>query len=179
MLAITTTKSTKHVRVFLWTPGQSCLSSLIAYMKSSSGLADRQLETVLGAMQLPFPELTVLSLTFTPKRATPPIIPVSFTGGLPHLLVLGLSGVPLPRWPKLLLSATHLLSTFLISLIPGTFHPRQWPLSSLYCPASEYVTFDSNRLNLALTGKAAVHLYQSVLSFPLSNIVISKGLSNI
>src|SRR6266403_4778984 len=70
-------------------------------------------------------------------------------------------------------------STFIMSLIPGTFHPRQWPLSSPCCPASKYLSFISNPLNLALTGKADVRLRQNALSSPLSNFFISKGLSNI
>ncbi len=71
--------------------------------------ADGQLEKVLAAMQVPFPELTVLLLTFTRKDATPPIISDSFMGGsAPRLLVLGLSSIPFPGLQKLLLSATHL-----------------------------------------------------------------------
>src|SRR6266478_4370374 len=76
----------------------------------------------------------------------------------------------------LLISST---STFLISLIPGTFHPRQWPLSSPCCPALKNFSFDSSRLNPALTGKADIRLHQNILSSPLSDILFSKGLSNI
>src|SRR5258708_24224930 len=47
-------------------------------------------------------------------------------------------------------------STFLISHIPGTFHLRQWPLSSPCCLASKGFLFVLLKfdLNLALTWKA-------------------------
>jgi len=89
-----------------------------------SGLADRQLEKVLGAMQLPFPELTELGLLSDGE--TPPVALDSFLGGsAPRLQVLELTGVPLPGLPKLLLSATHLLRLEL-SNIPysGYFSPE-------------------------------------------------------
>src|SRR6266478_3709193 len=70
-------------------------------------------------------------------------------------------------------------SALLISLIPGTFHPKRWPLSSPCCPASIHFTFDSNPLNLALTGKSDVRLHRNALSSPLSYFFILKGLSNI
>src|SRR6266403_4100195 len=65
--------------------------------------------------------------------------------------------------PLLTLSSSPLL----ISLIPGTFHPRQWPLSSPCCPAFKDFPFYSNLINLILTGKADVRLHQNVLSSPL------------
>ena len=72
------------------------------------GLADRELEKVLGAMQVPFPELTKLQL-FSGGE-TPPVVPDSFLGGsAPRLQYLELCGIPFPGLPKLLLSATHLL----------------------------------------------------------------------
>jgi len=46
---------------------------------SLSGLADRQLEKVLAAMQVPFPELTWLLLISDGE--TPPVIPDTFLGG--------------------------------------------------------------------------------------------------
>jgi len=77
------------------------------------GLADRQLKGVLGAMQVPFPELLELRLTSNDK--TPPIAPNSFLGAsflggsAPRLQHFELDGVPFPGLPKLLLSATHLV----------------------------------------------------------------------
>ncbi len=72
-------------------------------------------------------------------------------------------------------------STFVIFPILGIFHPRQWLLSSPCCPALNDLSFDSNPLDPALTRKDDVHicLHQNVLSSPLSNILFSKGLSNI
>src|SRR6266436_3578483 len=64
-------------------------------------------------------------------------------------------------------------SAFMISLIPGIFHPRQWPLSSPCCLASKNLPFCSDPLNPALAGKADVRLHQNVLSSPLSNILFS------
>ena len=82
-----------------------------------SGLADGQLEKVLAAMQVPFPELTELSLTFTPKDAMAPIISDSFMGGsAPRLLVLDLDGIPFPGLPKLLSFATHIVYLYLSNI---------------------------------------------------------------
>ncbi len=75
-------------------------------------LADRQLEKVLASMQVPFPELTELRLGSDDE--TPPVIPDSFLGGsAPHLRHFGLSGIPFPGLPNLLLSATHLVKLYL------------------------------------------------------------------
>ena len=81
---------------------------------------DWQVEPVLAAMQVPFPELTDLrlrawSFSFT---ETPSAIPDSFLGGsAPHLRYFYLTGIPFPGLPKLLLSATHLVRLWL-SAIP-------------------------------------------------------------
>ena len=67
-----------------------------------------QLEEVLAVMQVPFPELTDLQLSSYDE--TPPIIPDSFLGGsAPRLRYFKLSSIPFPGFPKLLLSATHLV----------------------------------------------------------------------
>ena len=59
-------------------------------------------------MQVPFPELTYLELLpFFDGEV--PFTPDSFLGGsAPRLQYLSLSSIPLPRSPKLLLSAKHL-----------------------------------------------------------------------
>ena len=60
-------------------------------------------------MEVPFPELTRLSLTSNGE--TMPVIPDSFLdGSAPRLKFFLLSGIPFPGLPKLLLSATHLVS---------------------------------------------------------------------
>src|SRR6266478_7142105 len=75
----------------------------------------------------------------------------------------------------LLLTSSTL--TFPISLIPGTFHPRQWPLSSPHCPTSIGFTFGFNPLDPALTGKAVVHLHlhQNVLPLPSDVFCFQRG----
>ncbi len=81
-------------------------------------------EKVLAAMQVPFPELTLLSLSSDSE--TPPVIPDSFLGGsAPHLRRFQLAGIPFPGLPKLLLSATHLVNLSLYN-IPrsGYFSPE-------------------------------------------------------
>src|SRR5260370_24195108 len=87
-----------------------------------------QLEKILAAMHVPFPELTKLQLDGLDSRdeTTLPVIPDSFLGGsLPRLRVIKLSGIPCPGLPKLLLSATHLVELCL-SNIPhsGYFSPE-------------------------------------------------------
>src|SRR6266852_9853572 len=59
--------------------------------------------------------------------------------------------------------------SFLLSLIPGTFHLKRWSISSPHCPASSIFTLDSDPLNLALIGKAEVCLQPNALSSPLSS----------
>src|SRR6266403_705945 len=87
-------------------------------------LADRQMEKVFTAMQVPFPELTDLRLTSYGE--TPPVVPDSFLGGsASHLRIFGLFGIPFPGLPKFLMYATHLVELYL-SKIPhsGYFSPE-------------------------------------------------------
>ena len=74
------------------------------------GISILHSETVLAAMQVPFPELTNLRLI--PLLNTSDdlrVLPDSFLGGsAPRLQTLCLLGIPFPGLPKLLLSATHL-----------------------------------------------------------------------
>ena len=88
------------------TLGQSiCVCEIIL-----ADLVDWQLEKVLAAMQVPFPELTDLHLIC---RGTAPDIPVpdSFLGGsAPTLRHFSLSGIPFPGLSKLLLSTNHLVN---------------------------------------------------------------------
>ena len=85
-------------------------------------LEDRwQAEKVLAPMQeVPFPELTYLQLSISsPDETLPVIIPDSFLGGsaAPCLRYFCMNGIAFPGLPKLLLSATHLVSLYL-HLIP-------------------------------------------------------------
>jgi hypothetical protein len=75
---------------------------IISLLDVSSSL----LETLLAAVQEPFPELTHLWL----GSYGGPVIPDSFLGGsAPRLQHLSLDGILFPGLPKLFLSATHLV----------------------------------------------------------------------
>jgi hypothetical protein len=72
-------------------------------------LAGWQLEKVLATMQVPFPELTDLQLHSNDEMV--PVIPDSFLdGSAQRLRLFYLHGIPFPGLPKLLLSATNLVS---------------------------------------------------------------------
>ncbi len=142
-------------------------------------LEDQQLDKVLAAMQLPFPQLTELRLISDGE--TPAVVPDSFLGGsAPHLRFFELDGIPFPGLPKPLLSITHLVE-LILSNIPHSGYISPEAMSALLSVLSslEELTLRSNPLNLAPTGKAAVNLHQNVLSSPLSDILLSKALSNI
>src|SRR5260370_31439080 len=63
-----------------------------------------QLEEVLTAMQVPFPELTVVELRVRSECDESPSIPDSFLGGsAPRLQYFDLFGIPFPGLPNLLL----------------------------------------------------------------------------
>ena len=82
---------------------------------SKVSLVGSQFEQVLAAMQVPFPELTVLRLTSNGETVS--VIPDSFLdGSAQRLQDFYLSGIPFPGLPKLLLSATHLVSLKLYSI---------------------------------------------------------------
>jgi hypothetical protein len=71
-------------------------------------LAHWQLEKVLAAMQVPFPELTDLRLSSYGKTLL--VIADSFLdGSAPRLQEFTLGGIPIGGLPNLLLSATHLV----------------------------------------------------------------------
>ena len=84
-----------------------------------------QFETVLAALQQPFPALTSLMLSSRrrealrswPRGDIVQVQPDSFLGGLaPRLQTLSLDHIPFPGLPKLLLSATHLVRLSLWSV---------------------------------------------------------------
>ena len=74
-----------------------------------------QMEAILVAMQQPFPTLTRLELRFEPNTSL--IVPPSFLGGsAPCLRELRLDYFPFPGLPKLLSSATHLVTLDLLEI---------------------------------------------------------------
>ena len=82
-------------------------------------------EILLAAMQQPFPELTDLGLWWFGRIDETEVVPDSFLGGFaPNLEFFLLDGIPFPGFPKLLLSATHLVNLRLYN-IPhsGYFSP--------------------------------------------------------
>jgi hypothetical protein len=80
-----------------------------------SGLTRWLLEEVSAAIQVPFPELITLQL-FSDGE-TPPVILDSLLGGsAPRLLIFDLDGIPFLGFPKLLLSATHLVYLKLVNI---------------------------------------------------------------
>jgi hypothetical protein len=82
-------------------------------LKVNLYLAGWQLEEVLAAMQIPFPELTDLRLNQWSDGGTAPVIPVpdSFLDGSAprRLRYFELDCIPFPGLPKLLLSANRLV----------------------------------------------------------------------
>jgi hypothetical protein len=111
------------------------------------GLAGWQLERVLAAMQVPFPDLTDLQLFSHSYGGTLPVIPDSFLdGSAPRLQYFELYGIPFPGLPKLLLSATHLIYLRLTN-IPhsGYISPEEMvaPLSVLSSLRKLYLQFQS------------------------------------
>ena len=82
------------------------------------------LDKLSAAMQVPFPELAILSLSSNDETVS--ALPDSFLGGsAPRLETLLLDRIPFPGLPKLLLSATDLVELFLEN-IPhsGYFSPE-------------------------------------------------------
>jgi hypothetical protein len=76
-------------------------------------VTNSQLEEALAAMEQPFSALTDLAIWFDDwwKDETPAVVPESFLGGsAPRLQYLELTRVPFPGLPKLLLSATGLVT---------------------------------------------------------------------
>ena len=93
------------------------MDNIIAALKGSNRVCQVdltfegwQLENVLVAMQVPFPELTELRLRVFTCGETIPVIPdLFFDRSAPHLRHIILRGIPFPGLPNLLLSATHLV----------------------------------------------------------------------
>ena len=107
-----------------------------------SGFVGWKLEKILVVMQVPFPELT--DLQFRSNSKTLPVIPDSFLGGsAPRLQYFELNGIPFPGLPKLLLSATHIVSLWLLN-IPhsGYFSPEATVALLSVLSRLEWLTLD-------------------------------------
>ena len=75
-----------------------------------------QIEKLWTAMQVPFPELASLSLSYE-NMSYGPVLPDSILGGsAPRLRFLALNSIPFTVFPKLLLSATHLVHLWLLNI---------------------------------------------------------------
>ena len=87
-------------------------------------------EIILAEMLQPFPALTSLRLLSVPESA--PDVPASFLGGYaPRLQKLELEHFPFPGLPKLLLSATHLVSLQLSAIPPSAYISPKAMVTSL------------------------------------------------
>jgi hypothetical protein len=85
-----------------------------------------QIQKLWTAIQVPFPNLAVLSLSLEKSGSRlwsyaglsyGPILPDSFLGGsVPRLRFLALTFIPFPGLPKVLLSATHLVKLWLLAI---------------------------------------------------------------
>ena len=74
-------------------------------------VTNSQLEQVSAAMQQPFTALTNLTIWLSDWEEMPLVVPESFLGGsAPRLQHLNLERIPFPGLPKLLLSATDLVT---------------------------------------------------------------------
>ena len=110
------------------------------------GPPNSQMEKVFAAMQQPFPALENLYLSSNNETE---VVPASFLGGsAPQLQTLTLKSISFPGLPKLLLSATHLVSLQLHE-IPhsGYFSPEAMAigLSALTSLESLQIIFKSSR----------------------------------
>ena len=75
-----------------------------------------RIEELWTAIQVPFPELTVLHLSFE-NLSYRRVLPDSFLGGsAPRLQFLALTYIPFPGLTNLLLSATHLVNLWLLNI---------------------------------------------------------------
>ena len=133
-------------------------------------------QELLAAVQVPFPELTHLLLHSYEK----PVIPDSFLGGsAPRLQDISLYGLPFPGLPRLLLSATHLLS-LQIENIPhsGYFSPEAMAtaLSTLTSLTDLSLEFQSPQSRPDQGSRRPPPLTRSVL--PVLTNFIFKGVSD-
>ena len=146
-------------------------------------LADFQSLDLEIFMQQLFPELTELWLMSNHEMS---VIPDSFLGGsAPRLEFLQLTDIPFPRLPKLLLSATHLVKLHLVYIphssyiTPNALAAALSALTRVEELSLQASSFNSNPLDLALTGQADVRLPHHVSYSPFSLILTSRVPVNI
>jgi hypothetical protein len=164
-----------------------CTDNVIAALGQShrvrkvilSGFVDCQLEKVLAAMQVPFPELTNLKLVSDGE--TQPVIPYSFLGGsAPRLQTFFLGGIQFPGLQKLLLSATRLVDLRL-SDIPHSVYISPDVMVTLLSVLSSLdaleLEFQSPQSRPDWETQRSPPSKRSVI--PALDFFFSKGLSNI
>jgi hypothetical protein len=133
-------------------------------------VSSSDLEKASAAMQVPFPELTHLTLKLKLGDETAAALPDLFLGGsAPRLRFLYFRGIPFPSLPKFLLSATHLVTLRLFD-IPhsGYFSPEAIvaALSALTSLGSLQLEFQSPRSHPDWTRRApATRFVLPVLTF--------------
>jgi hypothetical protein len=106
------------------------------------------MKKICSAMQVPFPELVVMDLSFGRMSY---VLPDSFLdGSTPRLQFLRLNSIPFPGLPKLLLCATHLVKLYLLNI-----------------PLSEYISPEAMTTCLsALTSLKSLRLGFNSPQFP-------------
>ncbi len=124
-----------------------------------------------------------LAMFWTYETTSGLVLPDSFLGGgsAPRLRYLQLCGILVsPDYRNCsYLPLTSSIFTFVISLIPGTSHPRRWSLAYPHrTTASKNFGLISNLLDLAPTQKNAFRPHRYALSFSLSLVSGSKGPAN-
>jgi hypothetical protein len=130
-------------------------------------LSSRKLEYVTdsAAMHKPFPELTDLYL-YGSGSGPGPILDSFLGGTAPRLRTLELFNVPFPGLPKLLLSATHLVTLYLLNIPCSGYIPPEvmaTSLSALTSLKSLYLRFQYPRPRPALESRPPPPLTRSIL----------------
>ena len=130
--------------LFIWGHGES-VDNILALLEHSNRVCEihldcvssLHLEDISAAMQVPFPELMVLGLGAESGHDTMSVLPDSFLGGsAPRLQTLVFQGIPFPGLPRLLLSATHLVTLSLFDIPHSGYIPPEamvTALSTLTC----------------------------------------------